>query len=417
MTRARPLPLLVATLVFWVAGCSTATEVPSNLTTMRDSAGVRLVTIHATLAELPEWHLSPEPEVHISGMGGDSTPYLSRVANAVWMHDGSVLVGDRDGSQIHIYSADGDFLRSFGKEGDGPGEFKRIMRVSVTQGDTILVFDASHNRVSIYDASKGLVRSIPLAPDDSQFYSWKAWSVGTDRVLGLTSGYDPEGFSGAFPRRAPRTARLTLHDGGGGLVAGPIDFDGGFSVGIANGGDVVAAFANIPAVGVEGDRVVFSAGLHYELTTLDHDLRPVGRVSWPGVPEPVTGSEVEWLRGEVVKQWEEFPNAPQEIIDQVVDGQLAPKFIPENRPEIGSVVLDRQGRTWVSRFEPMQPYVPGRVEAWHVLDPEGTPRGRLTLPMGAELMAVDGDRVMLLTTDELDVQHIAIFRVIMGEGK
>lgn len=278
-----------------------------------------------------------------------------------------------------------------------------------------MVFDGSHERVSMYDRADGFVRAISLNSDEAGLYLGSAWARGSRGVFVYRFRYDPTG-SGPFPRRSPQTARLTLHNGTGALVSGPVDFDGGYTVDLP-GFDVVASFANIPAVAVLGNRIVFSPAIEYELTTLDENLRPVGRVVWPGMTEPVTESEVEWLRHEREKQWEEFPNTPQELIDQIIDAEFAPKLIPDNRPAIGSVVLDRQGRTWVSRFEPMQPYVPGRAEAWHVLDPGGTPVGRLTLPMGAELMAVDGDRVMLLTTDELDVQHIAIFRVIKGEGK
>jgi len=67
--------------------------------------------------------------------------------------------------------------------------------------------------------------------------------------------------------------------------------------------------------------------------------------------------------------------------------------------------------SFVSRAATLPTHPWDQAETWHVLDRDGTPLGRLMLPLNARLEAVRSDRAVLIVRDELDVQHLRVYAV------
>lgn len=78
-------------------------------------------------------------------------------------------VGDRSSSEVFVYSAEGKFLGEFGRDGEGPGEFKGFQGVIDLPGDTILAVDYGLKRLSTFGPDWEYVRSVgtevPFAGD------------------------------------------------------------------------------------------------------------------------------------------------------------------------------------------------------------------------------------------------------------
>ena len=73
--------------------------------------------------------------------------------------DGSVIVADSRPAVIKVYAPDGSYLRSFGREGAGPGEF-RVAFIAV-RGDTLVMQDPMNARATLFDWREGrLIRSV-----------------------------------------------------------------------------------------------------------------------------------------------------------------------------------------------------------------------------------------------------------------
>lgn len=100
--------------------------------------------VHATVA--PQWRLADAPVFEI---GRDDGVLLHLVQDAVFAPDGSLLVADNSGPRILRVSSTGEVVESRGGEGDGPGEFERILRVFAL-GDTVLAFDPFLSRVTTW---------------------------------------------------------------------------------------------------------------------------------------------------------------------------------------------------------------------------------------------------------------------------
>ena len=66
---------------------------------------------------------------------------------AVSARNGSVLVTDARNHRVVVFSADGRFLREFGAEGEGPGEFAKPTGVAVGPDGSVYVADYDLDRV------------------------------------------------------------------------------------------------------------------------------------------------------------------------------------------------------------------------------------------------------------------------------
>ena len=66
---------------------------------------------------------------------------------------GELYVADGYGnSSIHRFSADGEYIASFGSPGSGPGQFRVPHSVRVAQDGRVYVADRENNRVQVFAA-------------------------------------------------------------------------------------------------------------------------------------------------------------------------------------------------------------------------------------------------------------------------
>lgn len=64
--------------------------------------------------------------------------------------DGNVYVADMLNARIEVFDADGNFIRAFGKRGDGPGYFAMPKGVAIDCDGHIWVTDSIQNRVQVF---------------------------------------------------------------------------------------------------------------------------------------------------------------------------------------------------------------------------------------------------------------------------
>src|SRR5690606_3655456 len=85
-----------------------------------------------------------------SGVQGE---LLYRVYSTAVLDDGRRLVSNSGTSELRIYSADGTRELSFGRPGEGPGEFAEFssMRILRVTRDSVYVGDAGNVRVNSFD--------------------------------------------------------------------------------------------------------------------------------------------------------------------------------------------------------------------------------------------------------------------------
>jgi hypothetical protein len=89
----------------------------------------------------------------------DNTPgmQLTSIADLITNEQGLIFTAHGSEHLIRVFDANGRFLRSFGRKGQGPGEFAgSTLKLETTIGDTVLVLDSDHN-ITTYFRSDGRV--------------------------------------------------------------------------------------------------------------------------------------------------------------------------------------------------------------------------------------------------------------------
>jgi DNA-binding beta-propeller fold protein YncE len=75
---------------------------------------------------------------------------FARPTNVAVDKDGNVYVADTFNNRIEIFDADGNFIREFGKSGDGPGYFARPKGIAVDIDGNVWVADAVQDRIQAF---------------------------------------------------------------------------------------------------------------------------------------------------------------------------------------------------------------------------------------------------------------------------
>lgn len=96
--------------------------------------------------------------------------------------DGRIFVTERFTARVFQYAPDGSFVHSFGRKGDGPGEFRNPFAIGFN-GDTAAVFDVGHRRLDRYLANGQYLApsiTVPLNVNDIVGIGGRLWLGGVD---------------------------------------------------------------------------------------------------------------------------------------------------------------------------------------------------------------------------------------------
>ncbi len=101
----------------------------------------------------------------IGGESDDEAEFFGLVKDMAVDHAGNVYVLDYQLSQLKVYSPDGEFLRTIGREGDGPGEFRRSVAVCVSPTGLVGVVTPFPSRIVQFTPLGEPAATIAIPPD------------------------------------------------------------------------------------------------------------------------------------------------------------------------------------------------------------------------------------------------------------
>ena len=101
--------------------------------------------------------LAPEGRI-----GEGDGPILGNVSDLGFLSDGRLVVLDEQANTLHWYAADGSFLKSVSREGQGPGEIGGSSDIAIDGLDRVVALDYGNLRVSIWDAEGEFLGGVPL---------------------------------------------------------------------------------------------------------------------------------------------------------------------------------------------------------------------------------------------------------------
>ena len=85
---------------------------------------------------------------------------------------GNVIVADTDNHRIQVFNSNGVFLRKWGSQGSGDGQFIWPGGVAVDASGNVIVADSGNNRIQVFDSSGVFLRKCgSQGSEDGQFNS------------------------------------------------------------------------------------------------------------------------------------------------------------------------------------------------------------------------------------------------------
>ena len=103
------------------------------------------------------------PELAIGELEGPPPYVFGRLSGLDVDPDGRIVVVDAQAREMRIFSAEGEHLRTIGREGDGPGEFRRPDHARWTSDGRIVVRDQRGAGFSVFSADGDYLAGWPLA--------------------------------------------------------------------------------------------------------------------------------------------------------------------------------------------------------------------------------------------------------------
>jgi sugar lactone lactonase YvrE len=103
--------------------------------------------------------LSPDGKVLMTlgtpGQAGEDATHFNAPSDVVVAANGDIFVadghGDKTNARIVKFSADGKFIKAWGKEGSSPGEFNVPHGLALDSAGRLFVADRANNRIQIFD--------------------------------------------------------------------------------------------------------------------------------------------------------------------------------------------------------------------------------------------------------------------------
>ena len=389
-----------------LAGAATACEAdspPASGPSVHDSAGIRIVE-YETAPEPASPFAFSSPPLYRYGAGLEDYAFQS-IWRGVLLSDGSAAVADAFNREIVLLESGGTFRGLLAGPGDGPGEIDMIVGLLPAGGDTLLLEDLGHARLTLF-AGGAAVREV-----DTRFLNRSL------RVEGLNAEGQALMTSGSY-RRGFREPWLQGH-----MVR--FDMDAGVL-------DTVAAYDWVPSSPEDGPRNPFMPG---GVVTVSRGRFVYLRDDTPEIvwrnSNGTIHQIVRWRRAPAYpaeEDWRAFTTSlrtqlrrvnPQiqsetefeEMVARVfADYELVPD---EPLPLVSQLFGDREGRVWLGHWTADAAL--NGVTHYSILADDGRWLGEVQVPERVRILDVAGGRALGVFRDELGVESVVLYELLSAE--
>ncbi len=149
-------------------GCQRMGVDEGSRTTYADSAGVRLV--QNLVAAVQTVRIGIQEDLRIGSVDGPPETLLYLVRGMALGPDEEIYVGLSRPSEVRVFSRDGTYLRTIGRQGQGPGEYSDVNALFVS-GESLVVLDLRAGRVTVTTLDGQLLRTAPIPREEGGSFS------------------------------------------------------------------------------------------------------------------------------------------------------------------------------------------------------------------------------------------------------
>lgn len=302
---------------------------------------------------------------------------------------GNIFVFDFKLRTIREYDPEGRHLRTFGREGEGPGEIGRsLVDMAVTPDGRVVVADYENKRITTFDAEgryagdvkfESMVPTIRATPDggflvytmDPSFPDFSRYSL-------RLAKYDAS-FAHVADVDSQRVVLMEMRSSGGTMRSVSIPYVDQFTWAMRPGGGVV--------VSEPGD---------YHLRVLTPRLETVAEITRDVDRVPVTKSDRDRYVGDMD---EGFKDMARES-----------KF-PKDKPYVSDILVDHEGYILVCRYDEDDSNT-----HYDVFSPDGGFVGAVTLPKFRKFKVIRDGFVYGVETFEEELPQVRRWRLVPGDA-
>ena len=407
MTGLRAYRLLTVALAAITAACGPGEAGPSR-PIVGDSAGVVIVTSDPLNSD-ERCTVGDEPFFAVGDALGDERYEFYSLRGMARLSDGSVAVIDRRDQRVRIFSDGGEFVRSMGGRGEGPGEFRNPWFMWALPGDTLWVGDYRPQRFNVFSRDGEFIRLItldPLYPNPSR--GGGVLSNGTS--VNLREDLEQE-----TDFTTPQRLLAEVHGPDGTLLAPLLTLAGRHlgSVESAPRFSFAPLFDANPDVSAGGTTVAVTTGRDPEVRVMDDQLRLRRIIRWIEDERAVTRADVRAWREEYRREQRErdLGDFAATLGPQIEALASDERPVAALFPTATSVMVARDGRIWVRRYPR-----PRQTTGWLAFEPDG--RFLCHMDGVSELSNIYEfgiDYVLGSSRDALDIESVVMYELIMPD--
>jgi hypothetical protein len=323
--------------------------------------------------------------------------------------DGEMLAGQPGVGMIAVFAADGGYLRSIGRRGQGPGEFQVVGRMGWMR-DTLWVVD--FGRLQLFDSNLEFARSItfptlrppagirrvipgPILADGSILGIPVMADDGRAAPIVLLSSAGEITDTLAHVLTSETYVRISIPDSPQpGNVANPWTDDpiwasepDGEAIIIVNRPTPErasgASFAII-RIGINGD-TLFHRGIDY-------------------LPTELTADHADPWFNSMAQRLGQLLSVTEAQAERAIRRAIQP---PRYHIPVSRMVVGQDGTIWLRRED-----IGREAVDWQVFDRSGVVLGRVSLPSTFDMHRARTDRVWGVQKDSLDVPFLQVYEIV-----
>jgi hypothetical protein len=328
---------------------------------------------------------------------GRSETLLSGVRGAIRV-DGKLVVLDATSQRVLFFDSSGKYVKTVGRDGEGPGEFGHPIWMGRCQDGTLLVYDARLRRSTRFSASGMLLETFarPAAVSTGDLPLW----CGPAEHSFLLSSMPQEIKAGgkfSVPALVLKVRRLKVDTIG---EAGSQDYFQGTRSPMFS--EVPLGRAPLAAMG----RVIGVVCTNHDGACTVFDTAGKTLATWTApVPTGLAVQAADWKKALDQRLEQESRLNLRPYLRQT----LSEIPQPGTFPALAAVAVDGLDRVWVSTFEGYS----SATARWLVLDPR---RGQIlataSLPSDLRVMEIGADYIVGVRRDEDGAERVTLHTLV-----
>jgi hypothetical protein len=349
-------------------------------------------------------------------IGADDTSRVTafgRVAGALRLRNGSIVVSDVQPAELKLFDSTGRYLRTIGRTGSGPADFRWPGPPQWFADDSFYVVDVEQRRVSVFDGNANPVVtrrfSLQLADgravfpigmvSSAQFVAtltlWRQPHRVGERsrtaVEVVTGRFDSSGFHRIAAGRGDETVGGVWHEAGSSSVVGyPLEFGSTTQAAVA-GARVYLGETSIPRIDV------------FDLTG-----RPIGHLSWKSTPDRITEADRQARVAQESTRVAGIPPGPDPAQLGSELQHLRTVRLPKFAPAFATLLPAGDRGLWVEQ-DP-RPWTPAR---WYlVFDSTAALLARVAMPRQLQPYQTDGNFILGRWREPGEADQVRLYRLM-----